>query len=322
MTPQAMLRKPRPFRGPFEVGQRVAYYRKRNAADGEGTNEGYRQGTIVAIEGQTVWVRNSKGRLVSAAKEQVRPLAGEEEWWSLPPLEQDLLKNSDQDLRDKHAPSAFRAPPDAVPHLAGDLRVAEGLDSALRGQELVAPAQRPALPLLDADGQPLPHDRIVHMISPLMIVPSTPKTTTTIPGTPPLKSPATPRRGRSRSKTPVPARTRQNALSPLPEDGAPVPSEPPALPSEPSALPSGPSPSDLTASGDKAPSEPHALYLQNLLRYHWGHQLRNQLTQTGWWIVQVRCLPCPGILKTQAPQHLCRGIWSKPWKMPDWPTAE
>ena len=77
---------------PFEIGQRIAYYRKRNAADGEGTNEGYRQGTIVAVEGQTVWVRNTKGRLISAAKEQIQHIAGEEEWWSLPPLEQDLLK--------------------------------------------------------------------------------------------------------------------------------------------------------------------------------------------------------------------------------------
>ena len=40
----ALLRKPRPYRGPFDIGQLVAYYRKRNAADGEGTNEGYRQG--------------------------------------------------------------------------------------------------------------------------------------------------------------------------------------------------------------------------------------------------------------------------------------
>jgi hypothetical protein len=40
----AMMRKGRPWRGPLEVGQRIAYWRFKNAYDNEGNEEGYRQG--------------------------------------------------------------------------------------------------------------------------------------------------------------------------------------------------------------------------------------------------------------------------------------
>ena len=115
----ALLRKPRPARGPFVEGQRVAYYRLRNSADGEGTLEGYRQGVIVAVDNSTLWIRNNRGRLISASKEQVRSIGGEEEWWVPSQADLDLLKKSDQDLAAKHGDLdlAFRSAPDAVPQL-------------------------------------------------------------------------------------------------------------------------------------------------------------------------------------------------------------
>ena len=114
--------------------------------------------------------------------------------------------------------------------------------------------------------KPIPPGSMVPMVAPLLIVPPTPRSV-----------PATPRRGRSRSKTPIPARSRQGALPPLPEHpepqlmeppgpGAAEPSvlpaqEPPALPSEPSGLPPGQSfmdPSSVTEP-HALPSEPSAL---------------------------------------------------------------
>ena len=43
---KAILRKSRPWRGPVEVGARVAYFRQKSQLDGEGTAEGYRQGIV------------------------------------------------------------------------------------------------------------------------------------------------------------------------------------------------------------------------------------------------------------------------------------
>ena len=49
---QSMLRRSRPWRGPYEIGQKVVYYRLRNALDGEGSQPGYRQGLILAKDHQ------------------------------------------------------------------------------------------------------------------------------------------------------------------------------------------------------------------------------------------------------------------------------
>lgn len=68
---KAMLRKGRPFRGPLEVGQKIAYYRYRNLNDGEGTVEGYRQGMIIGLDpgpSGSVWIRNNRGRVVQASR--------------------------------------------------------------------------------------------------------------------------------------------------------------------------------------------------------------------------------------------------------------
>ncbi|CAE7806594.1 RE1, partial [Symbiodinium necroappetens] len=145
----ALLRKPRPARGPFAEGQRIAYYRAKNSADGEGTLEGYRQGVIVAVDGSTLWIRNTRGRLVSASKEQVRSIGGEEEWWAPSQADLDLLKKSDQDLDAKHSPLAFRLPDGSVPRAGDDQAVAAELDFQLRA---ASPAPRP---VLDADGRPV-----------------------------------------------------------------------------------------------------------------------------------------------------------------------
>ena len=105
---RAMLRKGRPYRGPLEVGQKIAYYRHRTQLDGEGTVEGYRQGMIIGLDpGPTgsVWIRNNRGRVVQAAREQVRSVEGEELW---SPSTEDIkaLKDTESDLSQKH-PHAF-----------------------------------------------------------------------------------------------------------------------------------------------------------------------------------------------------------------------
>ena len=219
----ALLRKPRPFRGPFHEGQRVAYFRQKNAMDGEGSLEGYRQGIIVAVDGNTLWIRNNRGRLVSASREQVRDVAGEEEWWAPSQTDLDLLKNSDQDLAEKHS-LAYRINPAAVPDAADDGRAVAGAEAPF--------AELPELPPLDAAGDPLPQGAVaapVPMLTPTMMVPATPRRSSSAPRTP---------TARTRSKTPprlqslpsvrearplgpsVSSRTERAELQPLPSQGA------------------------------------------------------------------------------------------------------
>ena len=209
----ALLRKVRPYRGPFEVGQKVAYYRARNALDGEGTVEGYRQGVVLALDSSSsgnIWLRNSRGRVVQAAREQCLPIRGENDWWSPDQLDLDLLKNNDQDLSVQHAP-AFRAPP-VVPPPAGDRAILRHLEEAQDAGALQQLQQRdpPAAPLppLDAEGQPV--EGPVPMIHPVLVVPPTPRS-----------APLTPRRPRSKSPVPrtlasVPEATPLDGLAPLP----------------------------------------------------------------------------------------------------------
>jgi hypothetical protein len=115
---QAMLRRSRPWRGAYEVGQKVVYWRLRNSLDNEGSQPGYRQGIILAADpGPTgsLWLRNDRGRVVQVAREQVRNLHGEEAWI---PGEADfaLLRHAEQDLDRKHAGQHdLRAPLPALP---------------------------------------------------------------------------------------------------------------------------------------------------------------------------------------------------------------
>ena len=96
---KAVLRKSRPWRGPVEVGARVAYYRQKSQLDGEGTAEGYRQGIVIGIDPSptgSIWVRNNRGRLVQVAREQLRGVEGEELW--TPSMEDlKMLRSAEED---------------------------------------------------------------------------------------------------------------------------------------------------------------------------------------------------------------------------------
>ena len=248
----ALLRKPRPYRGPFHVGQKIAYHRTKNSMDGEGILEGYRQGLVIAEDGQSLWVRNNRGRLVLVSKEQCRDVCGEEEWWQPDQADLDLLKNCDQDLARKHA-LAFQ-PPLRPPTPAGDERV---LDELAAAPDALPPhpaePEIPALPPLDAAGQPVLTDTAAPLVAPLMIVPPTPRGGRS-PGTP---RPSTPSRTSSRARSTTPRRSLR-PLAPVPEETPPTLSTIPSVPkadSERQALPlRGPAP--------KADSERQALPLR------------------------------------------------------------
>ena len=135
----AMLRKSRPFRGGFEIGQRLAYWRVRNTLDGEGPFAGYRQGVLIGMDPGprgSLWIRNDRGRLVQVAREQARALEAEEAWM---PGNSDfrLLRDAEQDLSEKHA-------------VAQDQRQA-AIEDADRPPLLALPEARPSL---DVSGQP------------------------------------------------------------------------------------------------------------------------------------------------------------------------
>ena len=127
---KAMLRKSRPYRGPLEIGQKVAYFRHRAQLDGEGTAEGYRQGLIIGLDpGPTgsVWLRNHRGRIVQASREQIRSVEGDELW---SPNTDDInaLKNVEEDLGKRHALAFDHREPG--PTMLQDQSVAGALDAA------------------------------------------------------------------------------------------------------------------------------------------------------------------------------------------------
>ena len=135
----AMLRKSRPFRGGFEIGQRLAYWRVRNTLDGEGPFAGYRQGVLIGMDPGprgSLWIRNDRGRLVQVAREQARALEEEEAWM---PGNSDfrLLRDAEQDLSEKHA-------------IGLDQR--QGAIEDIDKPPLLALPE--AQPVLDADGRP------------------------------------------------------------------------------------------------------------------------------------------------------------------------
>ena len=86
----AMLRKGRPLRGPFEPGQRIAYWRddsglpaKDKARRVDIDYAGYRKGTVLSRDPTPTgdyYVRSDRGRMVLVAPEQMRALEGEELW--------------------------------------------------------------------------------------------------------------------------------------------------------------------------------------------------------------------------------------------------
>ena len=82
----AMLRKGRPLRGPFEPGQRIAYWRddsgipaKDKARRVDIDYAGYRKGTVLSRDPTptgSYYVRSDRGRMVLVATEQMRALEG------------------------------------------------------------------------------------------------------------------------------------------------------------------------------------------------------------------------------------------------------
>ena len=111
---KAILRRSRPWRGPLQVGQKVAYFRHKSQVDGEGSLEGYRQGLIIGLDpgpAGSVWIRNNRGRLVQVAREQVRGIEGEEIWT---PSTEDIkmLKQTEKELAAPQVQAhAQRGPP-------------------------------------------------------------------------------------------------------------------------------------------------------------------------------------------------------------------
>ena len=171
---QAMLRRSRPWRGPYEIGQKVVYWRLRNSLDNEGAQPGYRQGIILAADpgpSGSLWLRNDRGRVVQVAREQVRNLQGDEAWI---PGEPDfaLLRETEGDLDRKHAvqhdlrdgiPPASPAPMDdrpehvplALPDLPQPVLSPEG-----QAVDEIPPAQEGLVhdAPLDFTGRPLEHE--------------------------------------------------------------------------------------------------------------------------------------------------------------------
>ena len=167
---KAVLRKSRPWRGPIEVGQRVAYFRQKSQMDGEGSAEGYRQGLVIGLDpGPTgsVWVRNNRGRLVQVAREQIRGIEGEELW---APSSDDIamLKSAEADLSSNQPPLVHDHRGEA-PRMLEDRLIldAAGEPAPLR----VLPAPLLALPPISEDVSEV-------------AAPSTPAITLPVPGTP------------------------------------------------------------------------------------------------------------------------------------------
>eukprot|EP00439_Symbiodinium_sp_Y106_P059734 s694_g8.t1 len=80
----------------FHEGQRVAYFRHKNAMDGDSPSMAFLpwRATVVAVDGSTLWIRNSRppdfGFQGAGSF-----CGGEEEWWAPSQADLDLLKKSD-----------------------------------------------------------------------------------------------------------------------------------------------------------------------------------------------------------------------------------
>ena len=76
---RALLRRSRPLRGPYEVGDLVLYWHRRGANLKRERGRWFGPASVVAVEGtRNVWLNHS-GRLVRACPEQIRP-ASFREW--------------------------------------------------------------------------------------------------------------------------------------------------------------------------------------------------------------------------------------------------
>ena len=79
---RALLRRSRPLRGPFEIGDLVLYWRRKGPNMRRERGRWFGPASVVAVEGcRNVWLNHS-GRLVRACPEQIRP-ASFREWRTL-----------------------------------------------------------------------------------------------------------------------------------------------------------------------------------------------------------------------------------------------
>ena len=213
---RAMLRKGRPYRGPLEVGQKIAYYRHRTQLDGEGTVEGYRQGMIIGLDpGPTgsVWIRNTRGRVVQAAREQVRSVEGEELW---SPSTEDIkaLKDTETDLSQKH-PHAFDHRSSAPSALA-DQDVSAVLDAAGQVQQSQGdvPPVLVAIPPMSSEPSRKASQSLSEITIPASQQPQRQPETPVIylPPTPALPAPGTPGMMAVPALPPIPEEDEPNSL--------------------------------------------------------------------------------------------------------------
>jgi len=86
---RAELRKGAPYRGDYEPGERIAFFRKQRGKDAEGKVKppAYQKGTIVGPQGKDNYWVSRNGRLRLCSKEQIRALHGTELW---APRQEDL----------------------------------------------------------------------------------------------------------------------------------------------------------------------------------------------------------------------------------------
>ena len=209
---KAMLRKSRPYRGPLEIGQKVAYFRHRAQLDGEGTAEGYRQGLIIGLDpGPTgsVWLRNHRGRIVQASREQIRSVEGDELW---SPNTDDInaLKNVEEDLGKRHALAFDHREPG--PTMLQDQSVAGALDAA--GMPQLPEGREPLLIAVPSSGASDEPNRLRQQDEQQETAPTTPFTF--MPPTP-APAPSTPVPQREQQALPHPTPSLP-ALPPIPED--------------------------------------------------------------------------------------------------------
>jgi hypothetical protein len=168
----AMLRKGRPWRGPFEPGQKIAFHRKTmHLAPGQSARArrpgqdmaGYIQGMIISVEpgpSGSLWVRTNQGRLVAVAREQARTVEGEELWT---PSQDDLtlLRHVDKDLTRQPFMAHDLRQPNTVPldeHSDLPVPLPVILQQGPSADVSVLPPEAPVSdivvpPALDADGE-------------------------------------------------------------------------------------------------------------------------------------------------------------------------
>eukprot|EP00435_Cladocopium_sp_Y103_P020778 s1772_g5.t1 len=89
---RALLRRSRPLRGPYEIGDLVLYWRRKGSNLKRERGRWFGPASVVAVEGtKNVWLNHS-GRLIRACPEQIRPASFRE--WKMNPESKDSTEGS------------------------------------------------------------------------------------------------------------------------------------------------------------------------------------------------------------------------------------